>query len=105
MKAIANVHGNWTKDGYEFPSLGKEIKHFDESEAYETDEARLFKLGTKYTILSATGCSCWDGDWEGWTDLTKPELYKIAKSWANPNSYDHAEKNLGAWIIENKSEL
>lgn len=79
--------------------LGDLVISFDESEDYEVNEARLYKKGTKYTLITANGCSCWDGDWEGWTNISKTELRKLGASWAK--DYSAAEKKIGEWIKEN----
>lgn len=100
MKALNNYHPKYTKVGYSFRDLGRKVKHIDQSEAYEEDEAvLLINKQDKYTLLSATGCSCWDGDWEGWADLSRAQVKKLGKSWAK-DTYG-ASKILGQWITEN----
>ena len=99
MKAVSNYHPDYTENGYSFRGFGTRVKHFDESAPYEEDEAILLvdKKGL-YTILEATGCSCWDGDWEGWTEVTKPQLKKLGKTWTKLWG---AAKELGEWIERN----
>lgn len=108
MKPI-NFEQDWTKDGNDFTLLGKEVITIDLSEAYNTDIARVYKQGNKFTTLFGNGCSCWDGRYEGWTNLTKPELKKLATRWASPNYNDHrynyAEAALGRWLLENWKSL
>lgn len=99
MKALSNYHPQYSKDGYDFSLLGVVVHEVDESEAYEEDEAKLLRNQRKYTMIAATGCSCWDGDWEGWTDLTKAEVRKLGESWSK-DGYG-ATKTLGEWIKEN----
>lgn len=36
----------------------------DESEAYEVDITEIWHDGAKWHLLTATGCSCWDGDYD-----------------------------------------
>jgi hypothetical protein len=99
MKAVTNFHPEYGKEGYDFSLLGELVHEIDESESYEEDEAKLFKNQRKYTLIAASGCSCWDGDWEGWTDLTKTELKKLGVSWSK-DEYG-ASKSMGEWITEN----
>lgn len=98
MKAINNYHPPYEKNGYDYSLLGDLVHEVDESAAYEEDEAKLFKNQRKYALIQATGCSCWNGDWEGWADLTKPELRKLGVSWSKEYG---AAKVMGEWIKEN----
>lgn len=98
MKAVSNFHPQYSKNGWDFSLLGEIIHEVNESEPYEEDEAKLLKNRSRYSLIQATGCSCWDGDWEGWTDLTKAEVRKLGKSWANGYG---ASKTLGKWIEAN----
>jgi len=96
MKAIT-LYGYGYKD--EEWDIGELVKEIDESGSYEQDASLLFKKGRKYTLLDSNGCSCWDGDWEGWTDLTLTELRKLGQAWAK-NEYG-SSKSMGKWINEN----
>lgn len=98
MKAITGFHPEYAKDGYDFSLLGTLVHEVDESGGYDTDDAKLFKNQRKYTLISGTGCSCWDGDYEGWTDLTLAELRKLGKSWTKDYG---ASAALGEWITKN----
>lgn len=96
VKPVSNYHPKYTKRGYSFREFGRKVKHIDESEAYEEDEAILLRnRDGKYTLLAATGCSCWDGDWEGWTNISVAELIKLGKAWAKDYG---AAGTLGKWI-------
>lgn len=99
MKVVNNFHPEYVKDGYVFAGFGKLVHEIDQSGGYEEDEAKLFKRGRLYTYLNATGCSCWDGDWEGWADMTKSELRRLADSWFE-KGYG-SEKAMGAWVRDN----
>lgn len=36
----------------------------DESEPYEIDQTQIFLMEDgRYVLATASGCSCWDGDW------------------------------------------
>lgn len=105
MKAIKYAHASY-ENGYDFSEYGKELHTVDNADAYEVDEAILLCTEAKrpkYTVLFASGCSCWDGDYDGWTDLTKAELIKLAKGWAKqPKKYwDQTDRDMGIWILEN----
>ncbi len=82
----------------------KEIHSEEKGESYDVDEAHLLKNGRKFAMVSATGCSCWDGNVEGWIELTKVAIMKIAKTWASGPAA-RAEKALGEWILKNKKKL
>lgn len=98
MKAIT-IYSLWDDNDEKIKELGELVVEIDESEDYEQDASRLYKKGRKYTLLDSNGCSCWDGDWEGWTDLTLTELRKLGKSWAK-DEYS-SSKAMGEWIKEN----
>lgn len=40
------------------------IASIDESEPYEVDQTAIFADGDEWILATASGCSCWDGDWE-----------------------------------------
>lgn len=48
----------------DFPKSWKLIASIDESEQYEVDQTAIYKNGKEFVLATATGCSCWDGDWE-----------------------------------------
>ena len=99
MKAKTFYEYSYPENDDSWEDLGKLVVEFDESEAYEQNATKLFKKGTKYTLLASDGCSCWDGNWEGWTEVTKTELKKLGEAWSK--DYSRAEKNIGEWIVEN----
>lgn len=99
MKSVEYFVPGWASDEKEWKIYGELVHEIDESEDYGQDAARLLKLKNKYTLLSSSGCSCWDGDWGGWTDLTKAELKKLGAAWAK-DPYG-SSKTMGEWIKEN----
>ena len=44
----------------------EQLGFLDESEPYEVDQTGVFfdPKTNKYVLLTASGCSCWDGDFE-----------------------------------------
>lgn len=42
----------------------KQLAFIDEADAYEVDEVGIYTDGNIFYILSASGCSCWDGDYD-----------------------------------------
>ena len=53
--------------GYDWPRAGLvELASVDESEGYDVDQAVIaYEPGTAQFVLArASGCSCWDGEWE-----------------------------------------
>jgi predicted AlkP superfamily pyrophosphatase or phosphodiesterase len=85
----------------EFKELGEPIHETDSHPDWEQNATKLFKNGTKYTLIASNGCSCWDGDWEGWTNINKTELRKLGIAWSK--DWGIAEKEMGEWIKESKS--
>ena len=78
--------------------FGELIHSEDESAMYEYDEVELYKLDDTYTLIEGTGCSCWDGTWQGYTLLSVEDLLKITKD----NKYQRtAEEKMHSWIITN----
>lgn len=100
MKAITIREYSWNEDKEKeiWGPLGTLVHETDESEDYEINACKLFNNEGSYTLISANGCSCWDGDWEGWTDLSLEELQKLGDSWAKDT---RAEKAMGEYIQEN----
>ncbi len=90
-------------DGTEFSEFGALIHDEDESGGWDIDEAKLFVKEGLYTYLEANDCSCWDGRYDGWTELTKAELLTLAEQWCNTEYHD-SEKNMGVWVLANVFE-
>jgi hypothetical protein len=40
------------------------LGEIDESEPYEVDQTAIFRVGKTFRLATASGCSCWDGEWE-----------------------------------------
>ena len=58
-----------------------ELSSYDDSEAYEVDMGGMYwdESAQKYVYITASGCSCWDGDYsEGCYDSLS-ELLKTEK--------------------------
>lgn len=52
------------RDQPTFPKDWVVIAEIDESEPYEIDQTTIYATPTGYAVAVASGCSCWDGDWE-----------------------------------------
>ncbi len=54
-------------DGYggrrTFPDHWQMLADVDWSEPYEVDQSRIYATPGGYALATATGCSCWEGDW------------------------------------------
>lgn len=103
MKEVTYKHSwstNQTEEQEMAEKFGKLLVEYDTSEAYEQESSHLFKKGTKYYWVDANGCSCWEGDYEGW-ELTKPELMKLAKSALERKYRDSASDLVAQWIMDN----
>lgn len=42
----------------------KTLAFIDEADSYEVDENGIYTDGEKFYLLSASGCSCWDGEFD-----------------------------------------
>lgn len=53
-------------DLYERKKQMTELASVDEADSYEVDEAHIYfdPATGKFALLTASGCSCWDGDFE-----------------------------------------
>lgn len=63
----------------EFPELWDQIAFIDESESYEVDQTAIYsdkETGT-FVFATASGCSCWDGDWDVTTGLSLGEVFDL----------------------------
>ncbi len=73
-----------------FPEDWKVIAEVDQGEAYEVDQARIYLTPKGVALATASGCSCWDGDWQVDEFDTLHELlahsligeYPFATSWS-----------------------
>lgn len=109
MKTVTYRH-NWssnlnTED--EMASLfGVLLAYENTSEDYQEETSSLYldKNGL-YTWIDSSGCSCWDGDFEGW-QCEKEELLKLAKEKVEHKSRhrDAAEDLIAQWIVDNLDE-
>lgn len=52
------------------------VSGVDESEAYEVDITEIWHDGEKWHLLTATGCSCWSGEYD---DEEYDSLEELAK--------------------------
>lgn len=83
--------------------FGTLLVEHDTSEDYQVERSLLFsKNGREYVWLSANGCSCWDGDYDGWV-LTEDELRKLAeKTYQHKYDWrDSADALVAKWVIDN----
>src|SRR5690349_17681966 len=58
---LINRWGNEPNQSLEYGDL---IAIVDESEAFDVDIVELWKKGDTYFLLTASGCSCWEGEFE-----------------------------------------
>ena len=105
MKPVTFKHSwgaNQTEEQEMEQKFGVLLTDFETSEPYETERSLLFKKGTKYIWLGANGCSCWEGDYDGW-ELSKPDLKKLAlKTWETRYDWrDTADALVAKWVMEN----
>lgn len=106
MKAIDYRH-NWSSDKTDeqekAEKFGKLLHGHYRDEPYQVEDAELYYDGKYYYFLEANGCSCWDGDWDGW-QFTKTEVIKWAKAKVQKQEYDWRKQSfeyLAEWIVEN----
>jgi len=105
MKAVSYKHSwstNETEEQEMASLFGALLVEHDTSESYEQESAHLFKKGTKYFWISSNGCSCWEGDYDGW-ELGKIELKKLAqKNLKNRHGQrDTADFLVAKWVLDN----
>ena len=68
------VRPNWNYESrqYEWPwGTHEDVAEVDESQDYEVDQTQIVYVPheDKFVLLTASGCSCWDGDWNAeWFD-------------------------------------
>jgi hypothetical protein len=48
---------------YKFPDTWELLAELDESADYEVDVTRIYRDGITFVLATASGCSCWDGDY------------------------------------------
>ena len=107
MKAVDYRH-SWSTDKSTEEEMeekfGKLLHETDTADAWEVAESKLFqKDDNTFFWLQANGCSCWDGDYDGW-QLTRLQLIKLGKKRAKDEDGYHGadhEKLMGIWITDN----
>lgn len=66
-KTEIGTHYERWGEGDDFEALpgARMIAEIDESEPYEVDQTRIYvAAGGTFVLATASGCSCWEGDWE-----------------------------------------
>ena len=78
----------------------------DTSEAYEQETSSLYVNDEGlYTWIDSNGCSCWDGDYEGWQCEIDELLTLAKKKLEHKRDYREAAEDLVAeWIVDNLDE-
>jgi hypothetical protein len=105
MKGVTYRH-NWSADLSQESEMqdkfGTLLVEHNKSEGYDVDESLLFQNKDGYFIwISASGCSCWDGEYDGWI-LNKDELKKMARRNINHEcGEDNADSLVSQWILDN----
>lgn len=81
----------------------KKLAFIDESERYKVDQTGIFydPLTTKFVLLTATGCSCWDGEYdeERFDSLDSLETSLIT------DSRDHNPTLMGVRVLMAEARL
>jgi hypothetical protein len=49
---------------YYVPKEWTLLAEIDESEAYEVDITEIYRHGDKFILATASGCSCWSGEYD-----------------------------------------
>jgi len=105
MKPVTYRH-NWdskmSREEEMAEKFGQLLVSHDTSEDYEEETSSLFVRDGEYTWIDSNGCSCWDGDYDGWI-LDLEELKALAKK-TYDNRYDgrdRAEELVAGWVLEN----
>jgi hypothetical protein len=80
------------------------LAFIDESEPYEVDMNGIYTDGDKFYIISASGCSCWDGEYEESAYDSFEEL-KDALNTDDVSSYNPSLKGIEILIKEAESNL
>lgn len=108
MKSVTYRHdwGSNLNENEEMAELfGKVLVDHDTSEPYEQETSTLFynPKTRKYTWIDSNGCSCWDGDYDGW-ELTKTELVELARKKVDDKGRyrDDAEYLVAKWVTEHR---
>lgn len=70
-------------------SLTTFLTGVDESEAYEVDYTEIWTTNDGYALVTASGCSCWDGDYNMTTystlDALEADLKNTERDYGNPS--------------------
>lgn len=65
----------------------------NESESYEVDNTEIWRSGDKFILVTASGCSCWGGEYE---EETFDSLDNLERSVLVREGYIHNPSVLGA---------
>lgn len=66
--------------GTTIPTNWQLVAVVDDSQEYEVDITELYKNGDQWVLLTASGCSCWSGEYETRTFGSLDELVTAIKS-------------------------
>ena len=108
MKTVTYRHdwgSNLNTEDEMVEKFGKLLVDINTSEDYQQETSSLFynPKTRKYTWIDSNGCSCWDGDYDGW-ELTKEEMLTIAKKKVeNKRDWREAAEDIVAqWIVDHR---
>jgi hypothetical protein len=64
------------------------LADIDESQPYEIDVTEIYQdAAGNFVLVTASGCSCWDGDYDEETYTTYPELVAALNLLTAPERY------------------
>ncbi len=105
MKAIEYQHkySSDTTEEQEMADLyGLLLTDADTSPSYEVEQTKLFRKDDEYFLLRANGCSCWDGDWDGWQfDKTELIAWALKQEKSSYRDEEDSDYLVAQWIKDN----
>jgi hypothetical protein len=82
--------GNKLPEGYTL------IAAIDESASYEVDITEVYRTPTGFAIVTASGCSCWDGDYDEKAYATLDEVIAALGPATEDVGYRYNPSGVGA---------
>jgi hypothetical protein len=82
------------------------LGHLDESADYEVDQTEIFWTEDgRFVLATASGCSCWDGEWNAETFDTLDALAKSISPVGDARQYNPSASGGASLVAEARAKL
>lgn len=87
----------------DFPKDWRQLAEVDESQPYEVDRTAIFSTSEgEFILATASGCSCWSGEWQIERFKT---LEEIENAWRTDREYGFSYRTAVTLLDEARKNL